>query len=269
MQELIKKQLKQLIDRGEELTFEESVSSRHFRGQKIFEYEPFYDDWVQESKTWITTHLPDDIKMARSVEEIEDIHYSENDYAYKFAAVKKLTLQVLRTALEQAEALELEGQSASAEEENPPIPEENINIFHHKRLLIFYDKKNENLTTMLTEMLALLGLESALLDAMEIINFERKARVDKIKGYEGAIVCIQQPIQKKIERIINSIYDEYLERVLILWNAELAPEEFEKLFDEEDENKYEEQCAIVNAECIDFENNVKLIKKLNVFNSLT
>jgi len=267
VQESIERQIKRFIESGEELTFEQAVSKRDYRGQELFEYQESYKKWIEEVIQWISTNFEDDKKLLLRLEDIEEIHYSESDFLYKFNTVKELMLEELRTILDQivSNELNLEAESSDIKDEGQMIQAENINMLYHKRLLIFYDQKNENLLTMLTEMLDLLGLESKVIDTNEMANLGRKERIDKIRGYTGAIICIQQPMQRKIERVINSIYDEYLERVLILWDAELPDEEFDKIFDEEGENKREEKCAIFNAESIDFKNNVKLIKILKFF----
>lgn len=285
-QKLIKK-LKQLIDKGKELTFEKSVTIRRFRGQESPEYNKPYQNWMDEVRECITTNFKNETGISDSLEEIEeleyidydDIYYSEQEARSNFRKIQTQTLEMLNEALEIIEELPTDDykseQEQSEDEEQFKLNDEEQNKNHlsktnkttplpHKQLLVFYDKKNDELISMIMEMLELLNMEGVLLGQEEIVNSSRKSEKIKgtDKGYDGAIVCIQEPIEKKTERSIILICYEHAGKILLLWNTELESAEFEKIqkncFDEIEEQETKQRVNF-NQDSINF-NFIKALK---------
>ena len=112
----------------------------------------------------------------------------------------------------------------------------------------------------------MLHLESIFLGPEEIINANRKEKLEKIKGYDGVILCIQEPIETSTQ-LINSICDKYFGNILLLWNAELEGTEFQKIRDCFDEAKVQEmeQRIEFNKDSINFKNLANFLKALKKF----
>lgn len=257
------KQLNSLIDRGNQFTFRQAVTTRDYREQTIFEYGEHYQNWIDEARQCIKSNFSDNNDLLIRLDNMDDIHYSQEEFLYKFNTVKTGILEILEEALEQITDIEEPPQPSSDSEVEIP-PEEQV--ISHNQLLLVYDEKSDALLTMLTEMFVLLKLESTLISTAELDN--RKERTTKIQGYTGVILCIQKSVQeqKKLEQIINSIYDMYLDKTLILYNIELALEELGEIIDEEGDK---EHYALFNATegYISFDNNLKLMKMLKTFSS--
>lgn len=279
----------QLIEQGTKLTFKETITTHVYRGQYFSEEKELYQNWRNKVKNFIKKDLKNELVRLEKIEESylnkRNVEEADIDEA------KRLILKLLKDVLEKIE-IPVDSNKSDLNEEKPSekhssdldetaLDSEDLDSEDldetasldkttsqsHKQLLVFYDKENVELTSMITEMLALLNLESILLGQEEIINANRKERLEKIEGYDGAILCIQAPIEKKTEHLIISICSKYVENILLLWNTELENAEFEKIQDCFDDVKDQEmeQWVEFNKDSINFKNNVNFIKALKKF----
>ncbi len=219
---LITQLVKKLQSEGENFSFLNAVQP--YPRSYVGKYKDEYIEWINEIDEFIKEYFEIDIDLITLLNNVINSMLQEVSES-QFQSQHELFMDILNDALNRIGNNEV----IDIEETAPVVVAES-----KVTLLVSYDNETNIINTIL-EVFEIVDVSGDFLSKEDIcpktssfINFEK---LEKIRGYKAAIICIDEILNQSSVCLINSVLASYShDKIILIWNSELElPTEFTEI----------------------------------------